>query len=217
MKRIIIICEGQTEVEFCKDVLLKHFIHKNIFIQTPLIKKSGGGIVPWNVLKKQIELYLREKDAIVTTFIDYYGIPENYHYPGWQKSRIIADKNSRMDFLENAMKNKIFEALQDRYIPYIQLHEFEGLLFNNIDVFDQNFNTYELNSREELLNILNSHPNPELINDDPTSAPSKRLERIITGYSKIVFGSILAEEIGLTNIRKKSPRFHNWINTLENT
>ena len=212
MKRLIIICEGQTEIEFCKDVLLKHFLNKGIFIQTPLIKKSGGGIVPWDTLKRQIELHLKERDVIITTFIDYYGIPDNYNYPSWRESKKIVDKNLRMDFLEKAMKDSIN---QNRYIPYIQLHEFESLLFNNIDIFDQNFNPSELNSRQELVNILNSYPNPELINDSPVSAPSKRLQKIISGYSKIVFGSILAEDIGLNNIRLKSPRFHNWIDTLE--
>lgn len=216
MKRLIIICEGQTEIEFCKDVLFRHFINIGTIIQTPLIKKSGGGIVPWSVLKKQIELHLKERDAIVTTFIDYYGIPDNYNFPNWEESKKIADKSLRMDFLENAMKNDINQALQSRYIPYIQLHEFEGLLFNNINVFDQNFNTSELNSRDELLAILNTYPNPELINDNPISAPSKRLEKIITGYSKIVFGSILAEEIGLNSMRQKSPRFNNWVDILEN-
>jgi len=212
MKRLIIICEGQTEIEFCKDVLLKHFISKEILIQTPLIKKSGGGIVPWTTLKKQIELHLNEKDVIVTTFIDYYGIPDKFNYPSWQESKKIIDKNLRMDFLEDAMKNSINH---NRYIPYIQLHEFEGLLFNNIGIFDQNFNPSELNSRQEIVNILNTYPNPELINDSSITAPSKRLEKIISGYSKIVFGSILAEDIGLNNIRQKSPRFHNWIDTLE--
>lgn len=212
MKRLIIICEGQTEIEFCKDVLLKHFSNKGIFIQTPLIKKSGGGIVPWDALKKQIELHLKERDVFITTFIDYYGIPDSYNYPSWEESKKIVDKNLRMDFLEKAMKDSIN---QNRYIPYIQLHEFEGLLFNNIDIFDQNFNPSELNSRQEIVNILNSYPNPELINDSPVSAPSKRLQKIISGYSKIVFGSILAEDIGLNNIRLKSPRFHNWIDTLE--
>lgn len=212
MKRLIIICEGQTEIEFCKDVLFKHFINKGIIIQTPLIKKSGGGIVPWSALKKQIELHLREKEVVVTTFIDYYGIPDNYNYPSWDASKKILDKNLRMDFLENAMKDRIN---QNRYIPYIQLHEFEGLLFNNIDIFDQNFNPSELNTRQELVNILNTYPNPELINDSTLSAPSKRLESIISGYSKIVFGSILTEEIGLSNIRQKSPRFNNWIDILE--
>lgn len=213
MKRLIIICEGQTEIEFCKDVLIKHFSNKNIMIQTPLIKKSGGGIVTWEALKKQINLHLREKEVFVTTFIDYYGIPDDYNYPSWEASKEIVDKNSRMDFLEDAMKSNVG---QNRFIPYIQLHEFEGLLFNNIDIFDQNFTSSELNTRQELMEILNTYPNPELINDNPISAPSKRLKKIITGYSKIVYGAILAEEIGLNNIRQKSPRFNNWIDILEN-
>ena len=213
MKRLIIICEGQTEVEFCKDVLVKYFIQKKILIQTPLIKKSGGGIVPWSSLKRQIELHLKETDVFVTTFIDYYGIPDNYNYPNWVESKGIEDKNLRMDFLEKAMRESINHT---RYITYIQLHEFEGLLFNNIAIFDQNFNPSELSSREELVQILYLYPNPELINDSSITAPSKRLKKIISGYSKIVYGSILAEDIGLDNIRQKSPRFHNWLNILEN-
>lgn len=55
MKRVIIICEGETEREFCKNVLAPHLIHNNIFIQAPLIKRSMGGIVRWSILKKEIE------------------------------------------------------------------------------------------------------------------------------------------------------------------
>ena len=55
MKRIIIICEGRTEFKFCKRVLAPHFSSKHIYIDPPKIKKSGGGIVKWPSLKKQIE------------------------------------------------------------------------------------------------------------------------------------------------------------------
>jgi len=41
--------------------------------------------------------------------------------------------------LENAMQTDIQPDLQSRFIPYIQLHEFEGLLFSDIEVFDNNF------------------------------------------------------------------------------
>lgn len=40
MKRLIIICEGQTEQEFCNDVLQPHFNQLGIFIQNPTIKKQ---------------------------------------------------------------------------------------------------------------------------------------------------------------------------------
>lgn len=71
MKRVIIICEGETEREFCQNVLASHLIHHSIFIQAPLIKRSMGGTVKWIILKKEIETHLREPNVIVSTFIDY--------------------------------------------------------------------------------------------------------------------------------------------------
>jgi len=216
MKRIIVICEGQTEREFCKDVLAPHFINLETYIQAPLIKKTGGGIVKWEILKKQIENHLKqEKDLIVTTFIDYYGLKSKHEFPKWDKAKKIININDRMSFLENTMKDDIEDSLSHRFIPYIQLHEFEGLLFNNIAVFTNNFEVEEIKDINELAKIIDDHPNPELINDGSTTAPSKRLIRLINGYNKIVYGSLLAEEIGLDNIREKCPRFNNWIDILE--
>ena len=45
MKRVVIICEGETEREFCKTLLAAYFAKRNIHIQAPLIKRSMGGIV----------------------------------------------------------------------------------------------------------------------------------------------------------------------------
>jgi hypothetical protein len=217
MKRIIIICEGQTEQEFCNKSLSAYFNAKQIYIQSPLIKDSHGGIVKWNELKKQIENHLKqERTAYVSTLIDYYGIYQKHHFPGWDESLTIIDKNERMNFLEQEMCNDIASQLNSRFIPYIQLHEFEGLLFNNIDVFRQQFTEVEIIELGELQQTISDFPNPEMINDNPQTAPSKRLERIINGYNKVVYGNILAETIGLENIRNKSPRFNAWINKLGN-
>lgn len=216
MKRIIIICEGPTEQQFVRDILQPHFLQKEIFIQNPLIKKSGGGIVHWEVLKKQIISHLKEGSSYVTTLIDYYGIPDRYNYPMWEKSKEIVDKTERMIFLEQALLNEIKDNLRNRFIPYIQLHEFEGLLFNNLSSFELTFEPNEFVDRDELIKILNTYPNPELINNNPSTAPSKRLMKLIKGYNKIVYGCILAENIGMYNLRKKSPRFNEWISNLEN-
>lgn len=215
MKRLIIVCEGPTEQEFVRDVLQPHFLPKEIFIQGPLIKKSGGGIVPWAALKTQIDLHLRDANAFVTTFIDYYGIPDRYDYPGWEAAKKVVNPSERMDFLEEQMLLSIGEDFRSRFIPYYQLHEFEGLLFNNLASFDATFEPTEIRDRPELESILNRYDNPELINNDPVNAPSKRLGRIIEGYNKIVYGSILADNIGMVNLRKKSPRFNAWVKRLE--
>lgn len=217
MKRIIIVNEGDTEKEFCKDVLLPHFLALNILIEYPTIKKTGGGIVSWDTLKKQIETHLKQDPtAFVTTFIDYYGLNNKLKFPKWSDAKVIVDINHRITFLENAMKSTFDDDINYRFVPYIQLHEFEGLLFNNITVFDSQIDRNEFTNYEELVKTIEDYPNPELINDGKETAPSKRLMRLIKGYNKPVFGSILAEAIGLSRIRSKCPRFDNWITVLEN-
>jgi hypothetical protein len=217
MKRIIIICEGETEQEFCKDVLYPYFLKRNILIEHPTIKKSGGGIVAWESLKKQINNHLiQDKQVFVTTLIDYYGLNGKLKFPKWEDALAIVDRNDRMTFLEEAMKELIDDNWRFRFIPYIQLHEFEGLLFSELNVFILQIPKNEIANYNELIQTINDNPNPELINDGKETAPSKRLMRIIKGYNKIVYGSLLAQEIGLEKIRNKCPRFNDWLNLLEN-
>ena len=216
MKRIVIICEGETEQEFCDKTLSNHFQPMEIFLHAPRIKHSNGGIVRWDRLKKQIETTLREdRQAYVTLLIDYYGLYDKYEFPGWEEAKEVANKNERMSFLEAQMKLEIDEELRYRFIPYIQLHEFEGLLFCDIDVFNQLIPQEELIGMTELKEVINENPNPEMINNTRETSPSHRLLRIIKGYNKIVYGNIIAETIGLEVIRSKCPRFNEWLTQLE--
>lgn len=217
LKRVIVICEGPTEQEFCKDVLRPYLFTKNILLDYPLIKKSGGGIVQWNVLKSQVENHLKtEPAAKVSLLIDYYGIKERHLFPKWQESHSIINKNERMNHLEESMRASLSDDLSHKFIPYLQLHEFEGLLFSDLEVFKRIIPEQDFTDYEELESIIERYPNPELINDSFENAPSYRLQRIIKGYNKIVFGAILAQEIGLDKICSKCPRFRHWLNNLEN-
>ena len=218
MKRVIIICEGPTEREFCEKILSPVFVSKGIHIQPPLIKKSMGGIVKWVHLKKEILIHLKtDREAIVTTFIDYYGLYAKYQFPRWDDAMNIPDKNQRMDFLESAMSEDIDENFRYRYLPYLQLHEFEGLLFNDRQVFYDQIPPNELVGMDKLEETFNEFENPEMINDTKETSPSHRLVRIIKGYNKIVYGNIIAEAIGLDAIRMKSPRFNEWLNKIESS
>ncbi len=222
MKRIIIIGEGQTEQSFCNDVLKPHFSGYGIYIQNPVIKKTQGGIVSWKALKHQIETHLKQdKTAFVTTLIDYYGIHAHHKYPRWQDVQNMHDKGPAITDVEQAMLQDIDPHLQHRFIPYIQLHEFEALLFSDIEVFNNNFENGEFLDYNYLLETVRQNPNPEMINSGNETAPSKRLARIIKGYYsgnenlKVFYGSILAHEIGLGKIRAKCTRFNKWIEKLE--
>jgi len=214
MKRIVIICEGPTEREFCNTVLSPYFASFGIYVDAPLIKHSHGGIVPWPMLKRQINIHLRaEHNAHVTTLIDYYGISSGHGFPRWEESLKIPDVNKRVMEVEQGMKNGLGQDVCLRFIPYIQLHEFEGLLFSNIDVFERVIPKGDLVGIEELHETA-IFDNPEMINNSCETSPSHRLERIVNGYDKVVYGSYLAETIGLTKIRERCPRFNNWIETL---
>ncbi|HXS37261.1 MAG TPA: DUF4276 family protein [Flavipsychrobacter sp.] len=216
MKRIIMVCEGPTEQAFAKTNLQAHLISKNIILHAPLIKASRGGIVKWSKLKNQIETHLKsEQDAHVTTFIDYYGIYTKYNFPDWDAAHTIIDKNQRISILEQAMLLDIAPQLQHRFIPYLQLHEFEGLLFNDIDVIYNQIPPEDIIGKAELEKTFADYANPEMINNNKETSPSHRLLRIIRGYNKVVYGDILAEAIGLARIRAKSPRFNNWISLIE--
>lgn len=211
MKTVIIICEGETEEEFCK-TLLSQYLQGVCRIEVRLL----GGNCNWERIKNFAEKALKQqKTAVVTTFFDYYGV-KTKNFPNWTKSLNFnkANVRDRIDLLEVGMLEAIDNNLSYRFIPYIQMHEFESFLFNNIEVFDDNFNQNEFN-RTELLTLLNDFPDPEMINQGTETSPSHRLIKILSSYDKIVYGNILAEMIGIDNIRKKNKHFNDWIERLK--
>lgn len=214
MKRLIIVCEGPTEQEFCKDVLAGYFFNKGIYIEYPTIKHSNGGIVAWETIKKQIVRHLHEENVVVSLFVDFYRIRDSYNFPGWMESKAITDVYKKMVFIFDRMSSDMGTEYKNRFIPYIQLHEFEGLLFSDLSVFENNFTKEEIDI-ESLRKAVEEHNSPEEINNGPNTAPSERLKRAIKGYDKIVFGACLASEIGIETIKRKCKLFNDWIARLE--
>jgi len=56
---------------------------------------------------------------------------------------------------------------------------------------------------------------PELVNDGPTTAPSKRIIGCWPQYAKTTDGPSLAAEIGIDRLRVACPHFDGWIGRLE--
>ena len=210
MKTIIIICEGETEEEFCK-TLLSVYLQDICRVETRLL----GGNCSWERIKDMAEKALKQqKNALVTTFFDYYGV-KTKKFPNWSETIRFnkANVRERIEILEKGMLDAIDSKLRYRFIPYIQMHEFEALLFNNIEVFDNNFKRSEFN-RANLLDVLNEFPDPELINQKIETSPSHRLIEIIPSYNKILYGNMLVEIIGIERIKQKNKHFNNWIEQL---
>lgn len=215
MKRLIIVCEGETEQAFCNDVLRSYFLSKDISLEAPTIKHSNGGIVAWDTLKKQIVKHLNEGNCTVSMFVDYYRIRDSYHFPGWMEAKGKRNLYDRMHYLFEQMLQDMDEKLRSKFIPYIQLHEFEGLLFSNISVFPDNFTKEQLDFKQ-LESAVNEFNTPEEINSSPATAPSERLKKAVSRYDKVTDGAFLAMEIGLETIREKCFLFNEWIGRLEN-
>ena len=96
----------------------------------------------------------------------------------------------------------------------MQRHEFEGLLFSNVEVFAEQVD-FPVTCRGELQAVRAQFTTPEDINDDPQTAPSKRIANVIPRYRKPLHGPLLAGKIGLDRIRAECPRFHDWVMRLE--
>jgi hypothetical protein len=215
MKKLIIICEGPTEQYFCKQILENHFKMIGIEIEFPLITHSNGGIVKWIHLMPQITTtFAADPNCFVTTFIDFYGMEAHHNFPEWASALLEPNKANKMNILENGMKNALPINLQTTFIPYIQLHEFEAIVFSDYLAFE---NFYEANEADfpQLKIICDSNPNPETINNSIITAPSKRLQNHIPRYDKKSHGIPICEFIGLATIRNKCTGFNNWITRLE--
>lgn len=215
MNKIIIICEGQAEQQFCKEVLYPYFLARGVQILYPVISLSNGGIVKWEVLKREIIEYLHRnnnKNTYVTTFIDYYGL-NGFNFPGYE---INENVNTRRNIVNRICENISREVSSYRFIPYIQLHEFETLIFTDINVLKEWYPEDEILDFEYLEDTVRRQPDIELINDSRHTAPSKRLKRAIPTYDKVTFGNILLLAIGLQRLRDANSNFNEWITKLEN-
>jgi len=218
MKRIIIICEGPTEKEFCEKLLYSHFFNMSILIQWVYPKWSQGGHISWSYLLNQIVVTLKQDTtAFVTTFIDLYGLHKPELFPNWNEALILKrNPYQRVIKLEQGMSDALPENLRHRFIPNIILHEFEGLLFNDLSHFENQFNENEFRNKTALINVLNDFNNPELINETKENSPSHRLENVIfNNFKKTIHGIQIAESIGLIRLRQKSIHFNDWIKRLE--
>jgi len=63
--------------------------------------------------------------------------------------------------------------------------------------------------------ILTECGEPEKIDDNPHSAPSKRLEDLSSRFKKTTTGIAVAKAIGLIKIREQCPVFNHWLTKIE--
>lgn len=210
IKRLYIVVEGQTEEEFVKALIVPYFQEIGIYVYPVIIHTSRGhkgGFVNYEHLKNDVNKLLKSQgaDVVVSMFVDYFRCPDLPEKERWSS---LSSHHDRIVEMENTIKRDINDW---RFIPYIQLHEFEALLFASGDGFIKYFDEPYIS---ELKKIIENYENPEDINSSPEGAPSKRLLQIVPHYDKVMYGNIIALEIGIKTILEKCPRFREWMQTL---
>ena len=219
MSRVRELVEGRTEQTFVRDVLAPSLATHNVFVSPTMTGKPGhrGGVRPWAVVRRDILATLRQDaEVYCTTMFDYYGLPVDW--PGQSRARRARSSQTKASAIEEAILSDVQQAQgrtfkPARFVPYIQMHEFEALLFSDPRVFAESLQRPGL--RASLESIVTECVEPEEIDDDPRTAPSKRLRALVNGYQKVVHGIIAAKRIGLTTMRVQCPHFAKWLEALE--
>lgn len=227
-KIIHVLCEGQTEQGFVQDVLQPYLKAyritsvKSILITTSKKKNAHGGMLTYSHAETDLNILMRKNTDgenerhVFTTMFDLYKLPNDF--PGYNIAKNINDPYDCVKDLETHFSNAIADK---RFIPYIQLHEFEALLFCGIEYLAKRYPNSKKQCEQLKKVLLEKDGNPELINDGESTAPSKRIIKAIEGETKKVYrynkpktGKDITKDIGIDVLRDKCKHFNEWIEKL---
>ena len=217
MVEVTVIAEGLTEEQFVKRLIAPAVRHLGVFVKPQMLETSPGhfgGAVNFDRFKLHARNELRKGTKVVSTFLDLYGLSPSF--PGFEAA---TDKplDSRLAHLQQALHEAIVGmagCAPERFIPHIQPHEFEGLLFSDTQTLVQIEPGWR-KSESQLAAVRAAFDTPEHINNNHETAPSKRLEKLLQpGYRKTRHGPLAAERITLAVMEQECPHFHGWMNRL---
>jgi Domain of unknown function (DUF4276) len=226
MPRLLIHVEGQTEEDFVNEILAEHLTAQGYesvgarIVGNARLRRRRGGIRPWPSVRRDIINHLREDlGCIATTMVDFYGLPKHGDgaWPGRARAK-GQETESKASCVERALLQDITEKMGEqfnprRFIPFVMMHEFEGLLFSDCAAFGRAIGHPDLEPK--LNQVRSGFATPEDINDSSATAPSKRIEKIVPAYEKPLLGTLAILEIGLHEIRDQCPHFAAWLERLE--
>lgn len=213
MKKIHILCEGQTEESFVNNILQPYFVNLDIDV-TPSILKTGrgdvrfyrGGVSSYTAIKSELLRISSNPNVFVTTMFDYYAMPND---TPWIKHQDV-DLYKKIETIENAITADIGRT---NVFFNFMVHEIEGLWFSDVSGF------YAITEREmyirQLQEIRASAETPEHINNSPNTAPSKRIISVLGSFQKPRQGMLVAKRIGIDKMISECKHFADWIEKIK--
>ena len=198
-----IYCEGPTELDFSKEILIP-FLKNNGITTTASICTTGyqggvahkGGVSKFSKIRSEISDIHRNPNLVITTMFDLYGLPKDT--PGIGEYEDITQFEDRI----------ASEIGCDRLIVNLIRHEFEALLFSDVNEFRSRFTD---SAYHKLKTIRDKYDTPEDIDSFPSTSPSKRIYEIIPEFKKTLDGIDIAKGIGIDKMMAECPHFRSWI------
>ncbi|MDA8190049.1 MAG: DUF4276 family protein [Acidiferrobacter thiooxydans] len=220
MGEVVVIAEGQTEEQFIKRLVAPALRPLHVYVKPWVLETSPGhkgGAVTFSRLKLYARnTLLRDSRVVVSTFIDLYALDASF--PAFKEASDKSDLYGKLECLEAALQKTIIAEAQcqpHRFIPHIQPHEYEGLLFSDTKALAQTEQAW-VKLEKTLADIRNAFETPEHINQGYETAPSRRLKQVLvkTAYQKVSHGLRAAQRIGLVAMEQECPHFHLWMDRL---
>lgn len=224
MNYLHILCEGKSELVFASYVLSPYLIMKEIQVipQALITNKrlnAKGGMISFSHAMRDLENMMRqfndgEKNRrLFTTMFDLYALPNDF--PGYEQSLRYKDYG-QVEILERG-----FSAFVNKqnFIPYIQLHEFEALVLCNVPELVNMYPDAEKELKQlETLIVDDYNGNTELVDNGPSTAPSKRIIQALDGkyrYDKPQGGKLTTSSLGIPALRTRCRHFNDWLTKIE--
>ena len=209
MKRVMILCEGQTEEQFVKRILVPYFTPQGIYANPIILTtkryasggKERGGVSTYKKIAQELRLLCKDRDAYITSMLDYFRLPEDTPCMDQHHANIY----QHVAAIESAIDEDINAG---NCHANLMVHEFEALLFSDPTAFEGIMSESEIGNIAE---IRASFDTPEDINSAPETAPSKRILQIKPDYQKVTQGNEIAERIGIDKMLANCPHFAEWI------
>jgi len=206
MTYLFVVVEGGTELNFVQQVLKPHLkgALPDVFVGAVRHKER----FTYTGLQKDIRRLLgrRGSQVVVTTMIDLYKAPT---VPGLRESETLPSVE-RVQKIEDAFAKDIHDA---RFIPYLQLHEFEALVLCGLHLLEERYPGRQAEIRDLEKRINRQFRSPEDV--DRLQPPSRRILQAIPEYAKIVDGIYVVETVGIHTLREKCRHFGEWLAALE--
>jgi hypothetical protein len=168
-------------------------------------------------VRRHLRNQLRRKgEFFVTTLFDLYRLESDF--PGLEDSKKQNGLERRLAVLNAAIHADIVaisECRPERFVPYIQPHEFEALLFSDVGTVTSTEPAW-ISKTLILRNIRDSAESPEHINERPGNNPAAHLERELQrpSYRKTLHGPTITRRIGLGRIESECSFFARWLKQL---